>query len=223
MGYNKLTDKYYKTKAWPSPERVAEQLNIENPKFNLFIILYKELYYRHIYTKALTTYEDRRGSWENYSQLLDLFIDDLEQNQKIEVGIPVHWLWDILDEFIYHFQTYCTFRSKCAQNTARHVDKRHEADVQKLRENPEVFETTKVLTYLHKLVKESLVEEWLREPHNPHNKAGAFTDEFVRYTGYFALMQLLRMQSMLGDYRLALQTIQYIDFQAEVPLFYKVS
>merc|ERR1711972_837739 len=31
------------------------------------------------------------------------------------------------------------------------------------------------------------------------------------------------MQTMLGDYRLALKTIQYIDFQAEVPLFYKVS
>merc|ERR1712072_1616544 len=33
-------------------------------------------------------------------------------------------------------------------------------------------------------------------------------------------MQLLRMHSLLGDYHLAMHTIENIDFHAEVPLFY---
>merc|ERR1719230_2195559 len=105
--------------------------------------------------------------------------------------------------------------------TARHAGK--DADIQKLRDHPDVFETTKVLTLLHQLVRGSLVEEWLAEPHNPNNKGGAFTDELVRYTGYFSLMQLFRMHNLLGDYHLAMQTIKHMDFKAEVPLFYKNS
>merc|ERR1719379_708841 len=74
--FNKLTEKYYKSKHWPKWETVAEQLGIDDPKHNLFIILYKELYYRHVYTKLTVTFEDRQGSWENYTKLLDLFILD---------------------------------------------------------------------------------------------------------------------------------------------------
>jgi len=92
-----------------------------------------------------------------------------------------------------------------------------------LRENPEVFETTKVLTYLHQLVRGSKVEDWLQDQENTAGvTGGAFTDELVRHTGYFALMQLFRMHSMLGDYYLAMKTIRNIDFHAEVPLFYKI-
>jgi translation initiation factor 3 subunit L len=35
-------------------------------------------------------------------------------------------------------------------------------------------------------------------------------------------MQLLRMHSILGDYHLAMKTIERIDFGAEVPLFYQI-
>jgi len=58
------------------------------------------------------------------------------------------------------------------------------------------------------------------------NKEGgtgyAFTDETTRLLGYFSLLQLLRMHSLLGDYWLAMKTIQKIDIGAEVPLFYKI-
>merc|ERR1712232_1533977 len=50
----------------------------------------------------------------------------------------------------------------------------------------------------------------------------SWTDETTRLFGYFGVMQLLRMHSLLGDYRLAMQTIDCIDFDAEVPLFYKI-
>jgi len=215
--YNKITDKHYKNKSWPKAEAVADQLNIEVKDDPLFIILYKDLYYRHIYTKLTVNYDDRRASWENYCKLLELFVSDLHEEKTLSVGLPAQWLWDILDEFVYHFQTYSQYRAKTARNAGK------EAEIQLIKEHPDVFDTTKVLSYLHQLVRESLVEEWLKEPHNPDGKAGAFTDEMVRNIGYFAMMQLLRMHSMLGDYQLSLKTVQRVDFHVEVPLFYKTA
>merc|ERR1719393_937773 len=97
-----------------------------------------------------------------------------------------------------------------------------EKDIKELRDNPGVFDTTKVLNYLHQLVRYSRIEEWLQNPDEPNGRNGAFTDESTRLIGYFALMQLLRMHSLLGDYRLAMQTIERIDFHVEVPLFYSI-
>jgi|EP00927_Polykrikos_kofoidii_P002128 translation initiation factor 3 subunit L len=216
--FQKLTDKYYKSTKWPRTDSVAQALSIDDPESSLFIILYKDLYYRHIYTKFPNqlTYEDRQNGWENYCKLLELFIDDLQGEDKcLSAGLPTQWIWDILDEFVYHFQVYCAHRNKT-------VKVQKEAEIQKFRDNPDVFETSRVLSLLHQIVEGSLIDEWMKAPHNPENKKGAFTDEMVRYMGYFALMQLLRMHSLLGDYRLALHTIENLDFHAEVPLFYKV-
>jgi translation initiation factor 3 subunit L len=217
--YNKLTEKHYKATKWPSSDAVAQALSIENPENSLFIILYKDLYYRHLFTKFQVhqvAFEERKESWNNYCKLLELWIDDLQGEEKsLSVGLPTQWIWDILDEFVYHFQVFCTYRNKT-------VKVQKESEVEKLRENVDVFDTTKVLSLLHQLVEASLVEEWMQAPHNPDNKNGAFTDEMVRKIGYFSVMQLLRMHSLLGDYHLALQTIQHVDFQAEVPLFYSV-
>ena len=62
-----------------------------------------------------------------------------------------------------------------------------------------------------------------KDPENNQGKTGgAFTDEPVRLLGYFALMQLLRLHSLLGDYHTALKTIECLDFGADVPLFYQI-
>jgi translation initiation factor 3 subunit L len=213
--FNKLTEKHYAKTKWPSAEAVADNLGIDNPKGSLFVVLYKELYYRHIYTKLQVTYDDRQGSFENYAKLLELLTDDLKAGETLSVALPTQWLWDILDEFVYHYQTFCTFRNKTLKMAK-------EPDVTKLKDNPDVFDTTKVLKILHEIVKASLIEEYLKDPSNPEGKAGSFTDELVRKTGYFAMMQLMRLHSLLGDYRLALKTIEVLDFTAEVPLFYNI-
>jgi translation initiation factor 3 subunit L len=210
--FNQLTEKHYKNTKWPSVEAVAEQVSAEP----LFIIFYKELYYRHIYSRLQVQFEDRKGSWENYCRLMDLICDDLSQQEDLSVALPGQWTWDLLDEFVYHYQTYCNFRNKA-------VKIQKEKDITQIKENADVFKTTTVLTYLHKVIKASQIEEYLKNPENPDGKqGGAFTDEHVRLFGYCALMQLLRMHSLLGDYYLAMRTITCIDFHAEVPLFYSI-
>lgn len=210
--FNKLTDKYYKNTKWPSAEAVKAQVS-DSP---LFVILYKELYYRHIYSKLTVTYADRKGSWENYCMLLDLIVEDLSAGEGLSVGLPAQWIWDVLDEFVYHYQTYCNFRNKA-------IKIQRDREVNEIKENPDVFDTTKVLTYLHQVIKNSQIKAYLADPSNAAGRTdGPFQDESVRWLGYFATMQLLRMHSLLGDYHLAMQTISCIDFHEEVPLFYKI-
>merc|ERR1719316_1813489 len=111
--FNKLTEKHYKNSKWPSVEAVSEQVSDNQ----LFLIFYKELYYRHIYSRsgAGVPFNDRAGSWENYCQLLDLIIDCLHDDDLSSVpALPAQWIWDLLDEFVYHYQTYCNFRNKAA-------------------------------------------------------------------------------------------------------------
>jgi translation initiation factor 3 subunit L len=211
--YNKLTEKHYKNtnSRWPSVDAVKEQVS-PHP---LFLILYRELYYRHVYTRESPNFETRKGSWENYCMLIDLIILDLQAGEELSVALPPQWVWDILDEFIYHYQTYCQFRNKTL--------KAQKEELHKIKEAPDVFETQKLMSYLQQLVKWSRIEEYLANPSNPENQSGgAWTDETTRLFGYFGLMQLLRMHSLLGDFFMAMKTIEKIDFDEEVPLFYKI-
>jgi len=76
---------------------------------------------------------------------------------------------------------------------------------------------------LTQLIQASRIEEYLADPENTEKKeGGSFTDESVRLFGYFGLMQVLRVHCLLGDYHLAMKTIQHIDFKVEVPLFYQI-
>merc|ERR1719291_338212 len=57
--FNKLTDRYYKSSPWPPAEAIAPLVNNDQQ----FLLLYKELYYRHIYSKLQPTLEQRIESW----------------------------------------------------------------------------------------------------------------------------------------------------------------
>mmetsp|Transcript_66828 Transcript_66828/g.159947 ORF Transcript_66828/g.159947 Transcript_66828/m.159947 type:complete len:523 (+) Transcript_66828:169-1737(+) len=215
--FNKITEKHFPKTRWPSVEVVKRE--VAGDKEELFLIFYRELYYRHVYSRCAITYDDRKGSWENYCMLLDLIIEDLQDTSKEELSLalPGQWIWDMLDEFVYHYQTYCNFRNKAVKTQKKD-------DIKSMKENPEVWSTNRVLAYLHDIVQNSKIQEYLMDLENSKGRTGgAFTDEPVRLLGYFSLMQLLRMHSLLGDYHLALKIIECIDFRAEVPLFYRIS
>jgi translation initiation factor 3 subunit L len=36
----------------------------------------------------------------------------LDSDGPVALELPEQWLWDIIDEFIYQFQVFCTWRSK---------------------------------------------------------------------------------------------------------------
>ena len=88
--FAKITDKYFKATAWPlartpkicfsrrrpcldaEPARHGAQAEAIAPDVDydhVFGLLYKEIYFRHVYAKLTPTLEQRCESWDNYVQL----------------------------------------------------------------------------------------------------------------------------------------------------------
>jgi len=109
----KITERYYKNSFLPPVDSIAPL--VENDE--VFLILYKELYYRHIYSlagpKFMHTIEHRFGSWDNYCQLFD---NILNTETPLDLVLPTQWLWDMTDEFIYQFQSFSQYRTKLKKN-----------------------------------------------------------------------------------------------------------
>jgi hypothetical protein len=64
--------------------------------------------------------EQRFQSYNNY---VDLFNSILSAEVPLALDLPIQWLWDIIDEFIYQFQSFCQYRAKLVkkgQNIALH-------------------------------------------------------------------------------------------------------
>lgn len=98
----------------------------------LFLILYRELYYRHVYSRLQPDIDDRFHSYENSCELfnyllsasssariLSIHINSLADSEDgpVALQLPEQWLWDIVDEFIYQFQSFYVWRARVKNKT----------------------------------------------------------------------------------------------------------
>lgn len=202
-GFNKLTDRFFKNSPWPDAEVVAPV--VQNDQ--LFLILYKELYYRHVYARVQggPSLEQRFESYYNYCSLFNYI---LNADGPVPLELPNQWLWDIIDEFIYQFQSFSQYRSKLSKKTDKEVDN--------LKRNPKVWNVHSVLNVLHSLVDKSNINRQLEvytSGGDPDSVAGEFGhNSLYKMLGYFSLIGLLRLHSLLGDYYQALKVLENIDF-----------
>jgi hypothetical protein len=69
LRFPKLTEEHFKSSPWPDADEVSPLVDDDQP----FLILYKELYYRHIYARIQggPTIEQRFESYYNYCQLFN--------------------------------------------------------------------------------------------------------------------------------------------------------
>ena len=167
--FNKLTERFFEKTPWPAWEVVAPVVEQDG----VFSYLYKELYYRHVYYKLKPTLDHRFKSFENYCDLfryilrasfLPLFSSgshahwrvaesDSQNAAPVPLELPPHWLWDIIDEFIYQFQTFCQFRAN--------LEDRTDAEIEMLKEKPAMWNVHSVLNILHSLIEKSQIQEQL--------------------------------------------------------------
>eukprot|EP00916_Digyalum_oweni_P021885 GHVL01036240.1.p1 GENE.GHVL01036240.1~~GHVL01036240.1.p1 ORF type:complete len:503 (-),score=62.23 GHVL01036240.1:256-1764(-) len=182
--FNKLSADLFSKSRWPESDSVREHFKDFE---EIVFILYKELYHRHLYTYQLNpTAQDRLDSWNNYKELLDFFLE----NQTVE--LPKHWIFDILDEFVYQFE-------QCV----RHLDSQED-----------VWSSVLVFKYLTRLVNKSAVNDYLLKV----NDAKTMSDELKQMRcstsllfGYFSHVQLLRLHVLTGDYYSALKQLDNFD------------
>lgn len=211
--FSRLTDRFFKSTSWPSAEHVAEY--VENDA--IFLLLYNELYYRHLFSKMSPSLGQRVDSWQNYCNLFEAFL----KHGMIDHDLPPSWLWDMIDEFIYQFESWCQYRAKLKSKTPE--------EIQYLRENDQIWNVQTVLSLLTCLVHKSNIISWLLrgEPSGSNDPDSANFDistlPVYRYIGYFSIIGLLRVNTLLGDYRLALMVLQPLDFDVSTALFTHVT
>jgi len=70
--FNRYSERYFKTTSWPSPEIVAKYVDDDE----VFLLFYKELYYRHIYSRLVPTLAQRLEAWENYCELFNFILSE---------------------------------------------------------------------------------------------------------------------------------------------------
>ncbi|CAF0919870.1 unnamed protein product, partial [Didymodactylos carnosus] len=171
----------------------------------LFLTLYKEMYFRHIYASKPggVTLEERIDSYVNYIDLFNMVL----AKEPLKLDLPDQWLWDIIEEFIYQFQSFCNFRTK--------LQKRTDDDVDQLKRNSKMWSIHAVLNVLHSLVDKSKIVEQL----GAIKKGVPFDDggdqicqtNLYKMLGYFSLIGLLKLHTLTSDYYMALKTIECID------------
>lgn len=92
-GWNKLTQAHYAQSEWPEAEVIAPL--VQNDQ--VFLTLYRELYFRHVYARLQPTIDDRFQSYENICELFNYL---LNSEGPVPLDLPIQWLWDMLDEFV---------------------------------------------------------------------------------------------------------------------------
>jgi len=203
-GWNRLTEKFYSKTEWPEAEVIAPLVNDDQ----LFLILYRELYYRHVYSRLQPDIDDRFHSYENSCELFNYLLNS--EDGPVSLQLPEQWLWDIVDEFIYQFQSFYVWRAKVKTKT--------EEELVMLADGSQVWSAYSVLNVLYSLIQKSKINEFIIA--QQHSKSEAEIAEIVgdygslplyHMLGYFSLIGLLRVHVLLGDFTLALKVVENVE------------
>ncbi|KAH0566435.1 hypothetical protein GP486_000147 [Trichoglossum hirsutum] len=153
------------------------------------------------------TLETRFASYDNYCSLFHFI---LNSDGPVDLDVPsYYWAWDVIDEFIYQFNSFCSHRNR----VARKGDNAEE--IQILRDNPNTWGCYSVLNVLYSLIQRSQMNEQLaaiKRGEDPATVAGDYGSRpLYRMLGYFSIIGLLRVHCLLGDFSLALKTLDDIE------------
>ncbi|RKP26165.1 RNA polymerase I-associated factor PAF67-domain-containing protein [Syncephalis pseudoplumigaleata] len=208
--FKKLSERFYQHDPWPEAACIAPLVDHDE----IFLALYDELCFRHVYARLQPTLEQRYRSFSNYCAL---FNHILNVEEPIGLELPNQWLWDIIDEFIYQYESFCRYRNR--------VERLSDEERAFLAENADVWNTFSVLNVLYSLIQKSNINAQLdaiKAGKDPNEVAGAFGEQpLYKMLGYFSLVGLLRVHCMIGDYTLALQMLDHVDMSRKA-MFTKV-
>ncbi|PLN79705.1 putative eukaryotic translation initiation factor 3 subunit EifCl [Aspergillus taichungensis] len=153
------------------------------------------------------TLETKFASYDNYCSLFHYI---LNSEGPVDLEVPsYYWAWDVIDEFIYQFESFCRYRNRVARSGS------NEEEAQLLRENPNTWGCYSVLNVLYSLIQKSQINEQLaamKRGEDPLAYAGEYGSRpLYKMLGYFSIIGLLRVHCLLGDFSLALKTLDDIE------------
>lgn len=142
-GWNKYTEKFYSRTEWPEAEVIAPLVNdgtfvrfTRRPLDLKTLKILSSLSSTGNYTTAMSTHVSNPTSTivsihmktaANSSITSSVGVATVlltsptyvseDSEGPVQLELPEQWLWDIIDEFIYQYQVFCTWRSKVKSKT----------------------------------------------------------------------------------------------------------
>lgn len=153
------------------------------------------------------TLETKFASYDNYCSLFHYI---LNSEGPVDLEMPsYYWAWDVIDEFIYQFNSFCSYRQRIA------LKGDNEEEIGILKENANTWSCYSVLNVLYSLIQKSQISEQLQATTRGEDSA-AHAGEYgsrplYKMLGYFSIIGLLRVHCLLGDFSLALKTLDDIE------------
>ncbi|KAI4249253.1 MAG: hypothetical protein L6R40_000711 [Gallowayella cf. fulva] len=159
------------------------------------------------------TLETKFASYDNYCNLFHYI---LNSDGPVDLEPPsANWAWEVIDEFIYQFESFCRYRYRVARNPNAAANSTGDDDFALLRDNPNTWGCYSVLNVLYSLIQRSEITSQLaamKENADPSLVAGDYGSRpLYRMLGYFSIIGLLRVHCLLGDFSLALKTLDDIE------------
>ncbi|KAJ6179564.1 hypothetical protein N7519_010025 [Penicillium mononematosum] len=153
------------------------------------------------------TLETKFASYDNYCSLFHYI---LNSDGPVDLEVPnYYWAWEVIDEFIYQFESFCRYRNRVACTGS------NEEESQLLRENPNTWGCYSVLNVLYSLIQRSQISEQLnatKRGEDPMAVAGEYGSRpLYKMLGYFSIIGLLRVHCLLGDFSLALKILDDVE------------
>ncbi len=111
----------------------------------------QEMFFRHLYAIQQPSLAARADSWANYTALFGVIL-----HGNVNMQLPNGWLWDMIDEFIYQFQSFQQYRGRLSNKSPE--------ELAILRKCDNVWSTNSVLNYLQALVDKSGIVAELSAP-----------------------------------------------------------
>jgi translation initiation factor 3 subunit L len=192
LEFKDLSDKYCDKAPWPSAPAVSSQcIGNDGQPDAYFLCVYKELVYRHMFAKLKTNLDDKLNAWNNYCELFEFVL----ASEDASLELTAQWVFDVLHEFVYQFQSFCQFR---CQNAGRNSEER-----MKLEAAGDAWAAPTVLRYLARL-------RGCAPTGGMAAKAQARSPLHFYYAT-FASVCLSRAECLLGDYEASVQALDGID------------
>ena len=204
-----LSERFFKGSTWPRAEVIAHLADNDH----VFAMLYRELYFRHLYAAGNPNIQQRRESWENYRDLFTVIL-----NSNLNVQLPNAWLWDMVDEFVYQFQSFLQYRGSLSGKTPDEIAALETADADG------VWAAGTVTAFLEELAARSGIRQELASPEGVEalfrtEGYSPTASNVLRMLGYFSLIGLLRIHCVLGDHTAGLKSLEPLNPHVRVHLF----
>jgi hypothetical protein len=172
LEFNKLADRI----SLPSPAQLKDTVPQQ------ILCLYSELFFRHLYSKSSVTPISRIQSFHNYRTLFSLALNEMQH-----VQLPPQWVWDILDEFLYQFQSFWQNFGKFREEL----------------ESKNVWTLESITALLGNLQTSSRIFN--------AGKLSAPSAEFLSLLGFFSSVAMIKLHTQQANYQAALDNARSID------------